>query len=220
MNGVVIRAVQQTGTDSNTDSDWTQKINYILNGIDGNNPNGGSGVVGLIRGAISKGNRTPLSATPNSVPPEGVRYALALAVQELVASTPNMGWSIKDGFDLLIGKAEAWLESLGRGEPTDYPTDPITTDASGYQVADGGNSGEICGQVWLGTDELVTLPIYPVIPVGGTKYSGYQNPNGFQVGNVGDQYWQYNQNDGGQLSQIWVKTGTSGNNTGWTDALL
>lgn len=202
MSGIILDAVEDTDGEDNSADDQAAKMTYAL-----------EQAVARVRGAIGNGNRTPLSATAGSVPPEGLNFTLVLAVEILVNSQPNMNWAIKDGFSDSLKEAKDWIQQLRDSEPTDYPTDPITVDASGFAVADGGNAGDVQGEVDMTTDSLTTLPIVPTLPIGAATYSGYLNPNGNQVANVGDVYNQYSTD--GQLINIWQKAGTSGNNVNW-----
>ena len=68
------------------------------------------------------------------------------------------------------------------------------------------------GEIDLSTDQLSTLPYVPPLPIGNVQYTGTQNPNGFQIGNVGDQFLLYSN---GQLVSIWIKAGPGGTNTNW-----
>ena len=201
MSGAVLTRVELPDVQGQQTSLPTDKANYAL-----------QNVVNRVRGAIGKGNRTPLSQTAGSVPPEGVQFTLALTVESLVSSVPNMGWTITPEFVDIIKDAKAWLKDLASGEPTDWPTDPIGTDASGYQVATGTVGGDMQGEIDLSTDQLSTLPYVPPLPIGNVQYTGTQNPNGFQIGNVGDQFLLYSN---GQLVSIWIKAGPGGTNTNW-----
>lgn len=207
MSSVVIGTVENTGNPADSDDAFEQKILNII-----------SMVVARVRGAVSNGNRTPLSATLTSVPADGWQHTVNLAVQALVASTPNMGWTLKDDFETLLTEAKLWLNSIKDGDPTDYPTDPILTTTSGYPVGVGNGGGDIVGEVDMTTDSLNTLPpIVPSLPIGNTAYSGSVDPNGVQTGNNNDQYFQYDAT--GQLLNVWIKTGVSGTNVGWQNTI-
>ena len=202
LSGVIIGRVAQTDVQGSNTSLPTDKEKYAL-----------EWAVNRVRGAISKGNRTPLSATLASVPPEGVQFTLAIGAEALVGSIPNMGWSIGPNALEILKEAKSWLKSLGDGEPTDYPTDPLLVDASGNPAAIGGFiSSDIPGEIYLGTDSLNKVPYVPPLQIGQTQYTGTVNPNGVQVGNVGDQYLLY---ANFQLQSVWTKSGQSGTNTGW-----
>jgi len=207
MSGVVVGAVQQTGTSDNTSDNQTAKIQTAINMV-----------VARIRVEITNGNRTPLSLTAGSIPPEAQQHCLNLVVELLVNSTPNMGFAVKDGFTEMLKDSKQWLRDTTNGSPSTYPSDPQMTDSQGNVAADGGNGGDIVGEVSLVTDELPVGPYIPPLQVGGTQYTGVVNPNGFQVANVGDQYLLYDTN--GELQFVYVKYGTSGNSSGWQQAIV
>lgn len=204
ISAVILGRVEQTDAQGSNTSLPTDKASYAV-----------QNVVNRVRGAIGKGNRTPLSATAMSVPPEGVQFTLALVGECLIASCPNMGWSITPIYETILKDAKEWIKELSKGEPTDYPTDPQNTDASGNQVGVAGASGGfMTGEVYLGTGGLFNEPYVPPVPVGNTGYSGYVAPNGLVTGNTGDQFLLYS-SENFQLVSIWSKGGSSGTNTGW-----
>jgi hypothetical protein len=207
MSGIVIGAVQSTGNPDDNQDTQTEKLQAAIDAV-----------VARIRGAIQVGNRTPLSATAGSVPPEGKQHTLNLAVELLVASTPNMNFAIKEIFEGMLKESKEWLKNLRMGVPVEYPTDPATSDASGSTVGSTGGGGDIVGEVDLTTDSSSPAPYTPPLVVGGTIYSGTVNPNGIQNANVGDQYWLYSSN--GELQFVYVKQGTSGNNANWVQAIV
>ena len=79
-------------------------------------------------GAIRTGNRNPVSLTAGAVPPSGRQHTVVLAVDILLASTPNMSFAAKENWTKMHEAAEKWLEDVQSGKlPVDYPTDPDQT---------------------------------------------------------------------------------------------
>jgi hypothetical protein len=111
--------------------------------------------VARIRGAISTGNRTPLSLTAGSIPAEAESHCYYLAIWFLVPSTPplaqyviNPPGSGKSAMMLGIEDAQQYLKDLKAGQPSEYPSDPQLTDASGFAF-DSGGGGDIKGEIEL-----------------------------------------------------------------------
>lgn len=90
--------------------------------------------VAQMRAAIQLTNKTPLSLTAGSVPPEAAKHVLYLAAYGLVNSTPNLQMVVmtdKGGmspFATSYGKSEKYLESISDGRPVVPPDDPTGRD--------------------------------------------------------------------------------------------
>ena len=208
MSGVVVGAGQRTGSDQDDQDTQAVKVAAII-----------ARVVARIRGAIDNGNRGPLSLTAGSVPAEGEQHALCLAVEALVASTPNLGFAAKEGFAEMLKDAKEWLKMLQCGEiSAQYPNDPQLVDEAGFSTDGGGSGGDLNGTPDMTTDSLTTAPIIPTLPVGATRYSGRVDPNGVQTANINDEYFLYDVS--GNLVDAFVKRGASGTNLNWVSTAL
>lgn len=86
------------------------------------------------RAAIQLTNKTPLSVTPNALPPEAVKHALYMAAFGLVNSTPNLQMVVltdKGAVSPLADnfkKADIYLQWLAKGGQVVPPTDPTGKD--------------------------------------------------------------------------------------------
>jgi hypothetical protein len=134
------------GAANELDSGGTERLEKIL-----------TIVVDEVRGAILAAGVVPLSITDGSVPSEGVRPTLMLAVGDLVNSTPQLQqFTQSDWLNQGLKSARDWLESVKKGQSVTIPTDPDPDfelnpdwgDFSGLQV-DG-----VAGKVDMTTDGL------------------------------------------------------------------
>lgn len=166
--------------------------------------------VAEFRAAIRTAGRIPLSVTPDAVPPECVRHVLNIAAYQLVNSTPSLAaavlheqTSLKSLYDEAIKKLEQIQQGAGLTPPTD-PTglDWTTAVSASNPAISAVTSAAIVGEVDLSTPSTS----------GGADYTGGANPNGNQVGNVGDIYYQ---TSGGSIIKTWQKITGNGTNTGW-----
>lgn len=87
-----------------------------------------------VRGAIRTAGRYGYSATEGSVPPEGERHTLIIALYNLVMSTPSLarsfliGESGKTPLERRYDEAMAWLKELRSGSSFTEPPDVVGQD--------------------------------------------------------------------------------------------
>lgn len=103
-------------------------------------------IVAEVRGTIQNANRTALSLTAGSVPPEGKVHVLVLVAEAILVNTPRLvGYIVMEGENgpmaRMIIAARKWLEVVQKGQSVTDPTDPDpATLPSGVQWGD--DSGE------------------------------------------------------------------------------
>lgn len=86
-------------------------------------------IVNLIRQAILNGNRTALSLTAGTVPPEAQVHVLTLVAEKVIANSPRMvGYIVVEGGSgpmvRPIAEARKFVEDCKHGLATTVPTDP------------------------------------------------------------------------------------------------
>ena len=108
-----------------TAGDVTSLMSSIVQGTVSKDPNGDvraskclSLVVEQVRGAVQTGNRCPLSLSGGAVPPSGHIHTVVLAVSMMIASTPNMSFSVKGEFENQTKDAKEWLNAVRKGDLT------------------------------------------------------------------------------------------------------
>lgn len=116
--------------DSNRADSGDSKLKTIL-----------SFVVERVRAAVVSGSRNSVSATPGSVPPDGLQHTLYLAARALLNTIPTASASLNATSDFVkqCDKAEDWLSELRKGLRVTPPIDPAV---------------ELSGPTW-GSDALV-----------------------------------------------------------------
>lgn len=86
--------------------------------------------VARVRGAILRGGRVPLSLTAGAIPPEAVQHALNVAAWQLSNAEPSLAMAIitekgaYSPFGTLAKAGEQFIDALGKGANTEYPSDP------------------------------------------------------------------------------------------------
>lgn len=114
-----------------------------------------------VRAAVDLGNRTPLSQTAGSVPPEAEQHVLYLAAYTLLSFPPSLlQVLVFDGgvYSPLQKKhdlAQKWLESVRSAEQAaTMPTDPETGHGAVVRWGDvnGDSTADTAGEIDLTTD--------------------------------------------------------------------
>ena len=93
-----------------------------------------------VRAAIGTGNRTPLSGTAGSIPPESKDYLLVMVAGRLMGRIPSMAaWAGSDEFKAQRKCATEWLEKVQAGElSVTWPSNPDQTTMT-FGVRTGGS---------------------------------------------------------------------------------
>ena len=140
----VINAVSQQDTNENT-ADTVQPGDELVMTEANRRDECVATVVTMIRAAIRTGSRYPYAVTPDTIPPEGERFALVIAAYDLIQSTPGLVKSFligdngaktsferryEEAYEWIYGKLEGGIRKggLAGGAQFTPPTDPVGED--------------------------------------------------------------------------------------------
>ena len=115
-------------------------------------------LVDEVRGHIVRSNRAPLSLTPKSIPPEGKRHVIALALNAMASSTPQLAMYCETkSFERRVNWAENWLAETQNGDVS-WPVDPDSANMP-------------TGTMW--GDQTAVIGVQQVFPILNSGGSGY-----------------------------------------------
>lgn len=82
-------------------------------------------VVAEFRGCVIRGLRIALSLTPNSVPPEALRWVAVMTADQLVSTQPGLSsYAESPEWQKLKAKAQEFFDAVARGARLTNPSDP------------------------------------------------------------------------------------------------